>query len=329
MKWNKKILGGEKLRQKVFILMLLIMMNTYFYPITIHAKVIEVNYQVDENYPPYTYTKQEYLYGFDLDLTNLIFNSPEYKLKYSSDTWPRVYTRLMNGEIDLAGVMGINEMRKKEVLFTDPVFKTYISLYSKANFRKTELRDLKMLTVGVGKGYYTEHVLKNELQVYNYINYENINDAVKALQEGEIDVLFDNQQVVDNVLVAEGLKGAIVPQITNIFPIEYAYGISKDRPELVQYMNDRIRQLKNTGIFEELYIKYFYTHSEGYIRNKQMKMALWMFLAMLSIVTFLLFIRIYILHLKSKLEINYREIKCTNEELTAAHEELQAQYEEI
>lgn len=73
----------------------------------------EVKYQVDENYPPYTYTNEEHLYGFDLDLTNLIFNSNDYDLAYSYDTWPAVYERLVKGEIDLAGIIAVSEERKK------------------------------------------------------------------------------------------------------------------------------------------------------------------------------------------------------------------------
>ena len=49
-----------------------------------------IKYQVDSEYPPYSYANDGSLFGFDPYLTNIIFTSSEYLLEYSTDTWDKV-----------------------------------------------------------------------------------------------------------------------------------------------------------------------------------------------------------------------------------------------
>ena len=293
------------------------------------SDVSTVIYQVDENYPPFSYTNGDYIYGFDPDFTNLIFNREDYKVEYSYDSWTKIYDRLVKGEIDIAGVIAVTEERKQEVLFTDPLFTSSISVYSRAGYRNISLEELETLSIGVGKGYYSERILSNELGIKKYTAYENLSEAMEDLVNGKIDVIFENQQLIDNLLVTLKMKGRIISQLENIYPRVHAYAVSKDRPELVKYMNKRIKQLRKSGAFEIIYTKYFYTNSDYYNRNRFIKVVLGLAAAMAAATFVILMLRLYIKMLKKKLEVNYRELSVANDELTAAHEELQAQFEEI
>ena len=95
-----------------------------------------VKYQVDKNYPPYTFQNKDYLYGFDSSLITLVLDSTDYDADYSADSWDRVYKRLVRGDIDIGGIIAVTEERKKEVLFTKPLFNSYVSIYTVANFQK-------------------------------------------------------------------------------------------------------------------------------------------------------------------------------------------------
>jgi signal transduction histidine kinase/ActR/RegA family two-component response regulator len=292
------------------------------------AEPARVRYQVDSAYPPFTYTSQEYLYGFDPDLTNIIFNLKDYELEYSTDSWNNVYERLLNGEIDLAGIIAVTEERKEEILFTDALFTSYVSVYTTEDFRKVTLDELKNYRIGVGKGYYTESILENTLSIHNYIAYENMLDAVEDLNAGKIDIIFENQQLMDNLLIKKGIKGSIIPQITNLYPREHAYAISKKRPELVEYMNGRIKQLKRNGVFEELYIKYFYSHSDGFTRSRYNTVALFVLLSAILIGAVLILMQGYIRRLKKKLNANFGKLQEANNELSEMNALLEEEIEE-
>ena len=288
-----------------------------------------VLYQVDENYPPFTYANQNHIYGFDPDFTNLIFNTNEYHVDYSTDRWPKVYERLVKGEIDIGGIIAVTDERKKEVLFSDTVFVSYIAVYTRSDFRGITLDDIDNLSVGVGRGYYSESILKNELQMTKYTAYDDLSQAIKDLASGKIDVILENQQLMDNLLVTLKEKGSIITQISGIYPRDHAYAINKNRPDLVNYINGRMMQLKRNGVFEEIYTKYFYTHSYEYKKKEFIKIVLGSVSVIVAVSLIIFLMKLYISLLRKRLAENYTKLSVANDELSATHEELQAQYEEI
>lgn len=288
-----------------------------------------VSYRVDENYPPLTYTKNMRLYGFDPDFTNLIFNQMDYKIEMSSGNWTEIYESLVEGNIDIAGIIAITDKRKKEVLFTNPLFDSGVSVYTRENYEKIQLEDLKNLKVGVGKGYYTETLLKEELDIMDAVTYVNLELAIQDLLEGKIDVIFEDQWLMDSLLREDKNNGVIIPQLTNLYSLPHGYAVSKNRPELVFYMNYRIDELKKQGIFEELYLKYFYQHSDYYYEKIKVQI-FYTVIAILSVLVLaLVTLKQYIQLLKRKIASNYKQIEEANDTLQSQNEEIQAQYEEI
>ena len=300
-----------------------------WHPVMASADKNEVIYQVDQDYAPFTYSKNNRIYGFDPDFTNLIFNSRDYNIKYSYDSWDKVYERVVKGEIDIAGIIAVTEERKKEVLFSDTLFSSSVSVYTRSNFKKIEVKDLPNLTIGVGKGYYTEELLRNDLKINNYTTYVDMEQALEDLDNGVIDVIFEDHWLMDSALVASKHKGSIIAQIDNLYPLPHAYAISKDRPDLVQYINQRIKVLQNKGIFDEIYMKYFYSHSEYYLESERNRIITIVSAVALGIILIFVGMRIYIDYLKKRLSANYVKLESVNNELEEAHETLQSQYEEI
>ncbi|OJV65894.1 MAG: hypothetical protein BGO41_08140 [Clostridiales bacterium 38-18] len=289
----------------------------------------KVKYQVDANYPPFTYSNQQFLYGFDIELTNIIFKMMDYQLVYSTDTWPKVYDRLVNGEIDLAGIIAVTEEREKEVLFSKPLFQSYVTVYTKKDFRNVKLNDLSSLRVGVGKGYYTEAILRNDFDITNYTAYDDLRDAIYDLLSGKIDVIFENQQIMDYLIVQEDALGTIEAQIKDLYPRPHAYAVSKDKPELVKYINQRIDELQKNGLFEETYVKYFYSHSSSYNELRMKKILFIVLIPIFAMLVLLFVLRGYISKLKVRLANKYENITEKNSDLSDANLELMQQYEEI
>lgn len=290
---------------------------------------VSVKYQVDSNYPPYTFENRNYLYGFDPSLTTLIFDTAEYSVDYSADSWEKVYPRLVNGEIDIGGIIAVTEARAQQVLFTKPLFSSYVALYTARPDRKAAVEDLRNLKVGVGKGYYTESILRNRLGIAEYRAYEDLGDALNDLVAGKIDVIFENEQLMDYLVISKNLKGVVTPQATHLFPRDHAYAVSRNRPELVEYMDARLEQLKEAGVFEELYVRFFLTHSDTYENRQRQKN-----LTMLAAAFLVLFVvatatKLYTNYLKGRIEANYNQLMAAHEELTATEEELRVQYEQL
>lgn len=176
-------------------------------PTAIHAERREIEYQVELGYPPYKYEKDGYMTGFDIELSSLIFEKQDYDVHYSTGKLENVYSRLVQGDIETAGLMAITEKRKQEVLFSDTVFKSYISIYARRGLEgEINLKTLERYKIGLGNGQYSETVLNGKLGINDYVEYATVPEALKALEKGEIDLLFENQGVVDYLLDEQGRR---------------------------------------------------------------------------------------------------------------------------
>jgi len=278
-------------------------------------------YQVDSNYPPFSFANEGDLIGFDFALTNIIFPSYQYKLDYSTDTWDSVYQRIVNREIDLAGVIGVTDERKKDVLYTHTLFNSYVSLFTLHNFGSIKVDNLKDLRIAVGKGYYTEAILRDELKL-EYIAYTNIHDAINDLQNGNIDVIFENSYLIRNILIKENLSGLIIDNVSNLYPREHAYAVSKDRPDLVVFMNKRIDELKANGTFETIYQSYFFEHSNVYYEELERERWAIGLLTLFGLFVIIIGLAEIIKRLKAKLSLKVYQLEETNKELQEKYVEI-------
>lgn len=52
--------------------------------------------------------------------------------------------------------------------------------------------------------------------------------------------------------------------MSDLYPRDVAFAVSKSTPELVSYINERLNELQHSGAYEELYQNYFYVHSDYY-----------------------------------------------------------------
>ncbi|MEK4848575.1 EAL domain-containing protein [Paenibacillus sp. FSL H7-0756] len=257
-------------RCKLLLLISIVLMLAH--PAAAYAERQEIKYQAELEYPPYKYIQNGYLTGFDIDLTSMVFEKNEYLVHYSTGNWEQTYRRLTEGGIDTTGLMAVSEERKQDILFSKPVLKSYISVYSRQGLQgEVTLGTLRKYKIGVGKGQYAESVLQNEAGIppSEYIEYATVPEALDALRQGEIDLLFENQGVVDYLIVEQGLTGNIIRRMSNLYPQDVAYGITKSKPELVSYVNARLERLVSSGAFEELYQQYFFVHSDHY--NEKMR----------------------------------------------------------
>lgn len=270
---------------------------------------IRIDYQVDGNYPPYTFSDKSYLYGFDIDFTNLLFNAVDYDVHFSSDQWNAVYQRVLTGEIDSCGIIAVTDKRKEEVLFSKPLFNAYVGIYTRMGFDMVTTENLKDYKIGVGKGYYTESLLKSELNIEQYNAYENLDDAFKDLESGKIDVIFENEQLMGYLLIEKNYIGKFELKEGKLYPLPHAYAINKKHPELVAYVNKRIDELVRNGIFEIVYQKYFYSHSDTYTNAQKYSLIKWALVIAVIITIIAIITRRYITVLKRRIESSYDELK--------------------
>ncbi len=173
----------------------------------------------------------------------------------------------------------------------------------------------------MGKGYYTESILRDELQI-DYFAYSNIHDAILDLQNKKIDVIFENSYLIRNILIKQNLSGMIIDNVSNLYPREHAYAVSKDRPNLVDFMNNRIDELQANGTFESIYQSYFYEHSNVYYEELDRERWAFGLISAFGILIIIIVLAEIIKRLKSKLSLKVYQLEETNKELQEKYIEI-------
>lgn len=181
-----------------------------------------IRYGTTGQYPPFSHYRDGKDRGFSPYLTDIIFSRGGYDVEHIIDDWDTIYKGLVNGSIDMAGLVSVTDERKKEVFFSKPLFTTSISIYARHDSEKYRIDNLKDLKVGVMTSYYTREILDNIMGTEQYHGYKDLGAMISDLESGRIDVVFENQQLIDNYLIMEGKKGQIRAVRTNLYPTEMA-----------------------------------------------------------------------------------------------------------
>lgn len=272
------------------------------------GQIRTIKYKAEVDYPPYKFFDNTGLTGFDIDFTRMIFMKPEYDVIFMVDPWPVVFDDLKSGRIDTCGLLAVTEDRKKDVLFSKTVLKTHVAVYSKSNgsigkIENLKPADLKNYKVGTGTKQFAETILSDKLGITPFKSYQTVEDELIALEAGEVDLVFESQEVVNYLLIKRNLTGSIVPKITNLFPVDIAYGVRKDYPELVEYINARMTALMRSGVYDGLYQQYFLNHSASYYERQRNGIILVAVLLALGTGAVILFLQLYIRRLRRKLTL--------------------------
>ncbi|KAA9000959.1 EAL domain-containing protein [Paenibacillus spiritus] len=276
-------------------------------PSTVLAERREIRYEAELNYPPYKYVQDGFLTGFDVDLTHMVFERQSYQVFYSGGNWNALYRKLVDGKIDTAGLMAVTPERQKEVLFSKKVTRAYLSVYSlQSRAEGVTLKTLGKYKVGVRRGQYSEDVVRDKLGLTGYAAYEDLPEALEALRHGEIDVLLENQAVIDHMIIEQGWSNAIIHRLSNLYPVDIAYGVSRSSSELVPYINARLDELRRSGAFEELHLQYFFRHSDYYRQMTRERVMLGTLIGACLLAFGFVFIRMYIQRLRRTIEAEQR-----------------------
>lgn len=258
-----------------------------------------VTYYTELDYPPYKFNQHGYPSGFDLELTRMLFEEDKYSIYYTFDNWESAYNRLKNQEIDTVGLMAVSDRRKNDLIYSIPVMRTYTGVYVREYFEgQVTLSTLQNFKIGVAAGQYTEQQLKDNAGVNDYSTFPTVEEGLLALRQGEIDLLFENQQVVNYLMVKEGMNKEIRQVLYDLYPVDIAYGVSKGSPQMVEYINKRIDELRGSQSYEALYERYFFKHSDFYLERIRNRYILAGFILVFFLILSYVLLKLYINRLR-------------------------------
>jgi polar amino acid transport system substrate-binding protein len=212
----------------------------------------------DTAYPPFEFIEDGEVKGFDVDLLAAIAEKMGLESEFKSYNFDALIVGLQGGtEFDLiASAMTITEERAQQVDFSDPYIDSNQSLTVREDSDFETLAELEGAKIGVQSGTTGEEFTRNNLpEGATVVPFENILQAMQALQAGEVDGVVNDLPISADIVLDESRELKIVEElITNE---QYGFAFNQDNPGLRDAVNDALAELKSDGTYDDIYRKWF------------------------------------------------------------------------
>ena len=213
-------------------------------------------------FPPYEFKEGDKIVGIDAEIAAKIAEKLDMELEIMDVEFGSIVGGVKSGKysMGMAG-MTVTEERMKSVNFTDSYAKGIQVVIVTENSPIKSIDDLKgdgSMNFGVqqdttGDIYASDTEENGGYGEDNVIRFKTGAEAVSALSSGKVDaVIIDNEPAKSFVEASKGLKildGSWVEE-------DYAICISKDNAELLENVNNALKELKADGTVQQIIDKY-------------------------------------------------------------------------
>ncbi|MDO4478554.1 MAG: transporter substrate-binding domain-containing protein [Lachnospiraceae bacterium] len=186
----------------------------------------------------------EYKRGFGYEYLQRISYMTGWEYEYVHASFKSCLDMLINGEIDMMGNVSYTPERAEKVLFSAyPQGKEFYWLFTSKDHTELLAGDLEGLmgsVIGVTEGTVQETLLKDWL-VENEVSATVVgcggyDDLMARIDAGELDV----------IATSDLSMGYHYKAITSFGSSEYYFAVSKNRPELLDELNEALRDIQNS-----------------------------------------------------------------------------------
>lgn len=195
--------------------------------------------------------------GFDMDLIKAVAKKAGYEAQINSLAFDGLLPALMAGNIDVAiSGMTITKERAEKVLFTDPYYKSGLSIIIKANNNTiNSLKDLEGKKIAVQIGTSSAMAAK-KIANANVREFNNVSDVYMELKNGGVDAAINDLPV--NQYYIKTAKNNELKIVGAILEAEdYGIALDKKNTEVQKKLNAALAELKKNGEYDKIYEKWF------------------------------------------------------------------------
>ncbi|MEN6460104.1 MAG: basic amino acid ABC transporter substrate-binding protein, partial [Syntrophomonas sp.] len=216
----------------------------------------------ETTYPPFEFSENGKLTGFDMDLIRAIGEVEGYDVKISTLGFDALIPAIKAGKFDCAiSAMTITDERKKAVDFSKPYFDSGLVIAVAQNNNEIKsLEDLKgkKLAGEVGTtGLNAENDVKAKDPKTEVKVFDAVGEAFMELQKGGADAVINDLPVTAYYIQTTGKDK--IKMVGDVFSTGDQYGIAvkKGNTKIYNMINDGIDKLKANGEYDKIYTKWF------------------------------------------------------------------------
>jgi polar amino acid transport system substrate-binding protein len=229
-------------------------------------KRLVVRFLTTDDFPPFNYFDDEgVLTGLNIDLARAVCLEIGAACDIKVRPWDELFLALKRGDTDaVIAAHTVGSQAVGDIEFTDQYFQTpgRFAGLTTGEFPQINPEELYGKRLGVAKGTTHEAYLRAFFRDSRVEAFENAELARDALQQGKIDLVFD-----DAISLSFWLKGTLSRgccefkggafQEPKYFGDGLAIAVGRNDPQLRALINDALKKIRRNGRFEEIVTRYF------------------------------------------------------------------------
>lgn len=217
---------------------------------------------MEPGYMPFELKNQKgQIIGFDVDMANRMAKAMGVELELVDTAWDGIIPALLTGKFDvIMSGMTLTQERNMSINFAPPYIVIGQSILVKKELAGTiksykDLNDAKY-TIASKLGTTGEQATKRMIPNAKYISYETEQEGVLELVNGKIDA-FIYDLPYNTVAIGQKGQGKIVHLDTPFTFEPLAWAVRKGDPDILNWMENFMYQIKNDGTYDKIYHKWF------------------------------------------------------------------------
>jgi ABC-type amino acid transport substrate-binding protein len=210
----------------------------------------------DIPYPPFEQGKAGNYTGFDIELMEAIGEKIGRTPEFQDTSFETIFRDVAQGKFEaVISAATITPEREKAVAFSDPYYLSEQAILVQEGSEIKGLADLEGKIVGAQQGTTGLELGKEKANASELRPYPEGPDAVNALKAGTVEAVIIDAPVAQNAVEK---AGGI--EIAEKVPTEESYGIAlaKDNTELLEEINQGLKEVEEDGTYMTLYEKWFH-----------------------------------------------------------------------
>ncbi len=206
---------------------------------------------VNPSGPPVVFLQGDKVSGIEADLAVQLGKSLGREVEFVQLPFNELIPALLDEQIDIImSGMSFTEMRAIRVNFTQPYMKVgQMPLVHRSALNKYS-NTLGLLNakgkVGVEKGTTGDLFVQENFIYAERVPYGDVNDAVKDLAAGKIDMVIDDSPIIW-WLASENESSGLSPMVVSLTEEYLAWAVRKDDQELLREANDFLVKFRSSG----------------------------------------------------------------------------------
>ena len=216
----------------------------------------------EPTFPPFEFVKTEtnQLTGFEVDLVNEIAKELGVKIEWQVMGFDAIIPAIRSKTVQMgAARFSVTEERKKHVLFSDPFYKSGLSITTmKENAGKIKsMKDLEGKKIGVQLGT-TSQAAAQKVKGVQVVKFNSAGEALLDMSIGGSYAVINDRPVTSYILTQQPKLAEKMVQLPETYTADdFAFVFDKSSKDLQGKVNAALKKIKEDGRYGKISEKWF------------------------------------------------------------------------